>query len=168
VRLLEVIDEISVHRRPEAADVAEVGHLVLNVCLAHVMDQMVLGKKILVADPADEFRPFLEMDLLEVRLHRERRLELFVAVLALAQVGQVNGAGSVCFYVETEMLHELDVVHVDLLAKVTLERHVSFELTAQYLHITLESGVEVGLEVDELRSHLEFLAHLLVDVNIQI
>jgi hypothetical protein len=35
--------------------------------------------------------------------------------------------------VETEMLHELDVVHVDLLAKVTLERHVSFELTAQNL-----------------------------------
>jgi hypothetical protein len=39
---------------PEAADVAEVGHLVLNVCLAHVVDQMVLGKKILVADPKKE------------------------------------------------------------------------------------------------------------------
>jgi hypothetical protein len=36
-----------------------------------------------------------------------------------------------------------------------------------YLHITLESGVEVGLEIDELRSHLEFLAHLLVDVNLK-
>ena len=37
--------------------------------------------------PADELGPFLEVDLLEMGLHRERSLELLVAVLALAQVG---------------------------------------------------------------------------------
>ena len=48
--LLEVIDEIPVQGRPEAADVAEVGHLELDVGLAHVVDQMVLGLEVLIAD----------------------------------------------------------------------------------------------------------------------
>ena len=51
---------------------------------------------------------------------------------------QVNGAGSVCFNVKTEMFHELDVVHVNLLAQVTLERHVGLELARQNLKNKME------------------------------
>ena len=36
--------------------------------------------------PAKELRPFLKVKLLEMRLHREWSLKVFVAILALAQV----------------------------------------------------------------------------------
>jgi hypothetical protein len=42
--------------------------------------------------------------------------------------------------VEAEMLHELDVVHVDLLAEVALESHVRLELAAQHLKQTATPG----------------------------
>jgi hypothetical protein len=50
------------------------------------------------------------------------------------------------------MLHELDVVHVDLLAQVTLERHVSFELTAQNL-----AKKETDLNRQFYKNHLSLM-----------
>ena len=42
---------------------------------------------------------------------------------------------------ETQMLHELDIVHEQLLAELTLEGHVSLELTRQNLgQINEKSG----------------------------
>jgi hypothetical protein len=51
------------------------------------------------------------------------------------------------------MLHELDVVHVDLLAQVTLERHVSFELTAQ----NLAKKKETDLNRQFYKNHLSLM-----------
>lgn len=53
---------------------------------------------------------------------------------------QINGAGSLGLDVEAEVLHELNVVHVDLLAEVALERHVSLELAAQDLEMQIGLG----------------------------
>ena len=39
------------HRRSEATDLAEVGHLVFDVRLAHVLDQLILSGEGLVTDP---------------------------------------------------------------------------------------------------------------------
>jgi len=36
-----------------------------------------------------------------------------------------------------KMLHELEIVHKHLLAHVTLERHVGFELHSQYVCLSL-------------------------------
>ena len=56
---------------------------------------------------------------------------------------------------EVEMLHELDIVHEDLLADVALEGHVGLELGLQELGLALQRGVEVGLQLDQLLRDLQ-------------
>ena len=55
------------------------------------------------------------------------------AILALAQVREIDGRRPIGFHVKTQMFHEFHVVHKELLAQVTLERHVRLELTSQHL-----------------------------------
>ncbi len=96
---LEVVDRLAVEGAPEAADLAQVRHLRPHVRRRHVVDQQVAHLEALLADLADELEALLPVVLLEVRLHGERRLEVAEAVLALAQVGQVDGAGAVALHV---------------------------------------------------------------------
>ena len=65
--------------------------------------------------------------------------KILVSVKTLSEIYldsyQVNGgAGSIRLNVKAEMLHELDVVHINFLAQVALERHVSLELAGQNLN----------------------------------
>ena len=66
-------------------------------------------------------------------LHRERSIKVFEAIFALTEIGQIHGVSPIRLHVQTQMLHELDVVHVHLLAQVAFECHVGFKLTGQYL-----------------------------------
>ena len=77
-----------------------------------------------------------------------------VAVFALGEIRQIDGRGPIRLHMQVEMLHELDVVHEDLLADVALEGHVGLELRLQELGLALERGVEVGLQLHQLLRHL--------------
>ena len=80
--------------------------------------------------------PGLEVVLLDVGLHRHLVVERPERVLALVEVGQVGGCGLVRVSMQTEVPHEVDVVHEGLLAEVALERHVGLELAGEDLQRT--------------------------------
>jgi hypothetical protein len=65
-----------------------------------------------------------------------------VTVLALRQIRQIDGGGPIRLHMQVEMLHELDVVHEDLLADVALEGHVRLELRLQELGLALQVGLK--------------------------
>ena len=58
MNLVKVVDHLPVHGGPVAADLAVVGHLGLDVVLAHVVDQVGLHLEGLDTDAADKLASF--------------------------------------------------------------------------------------------------------------
>ena len=119
---LEVLHHIPVKGGPVAADLALVRHLELDVEPRHVLDQLVFGGVTVAADLTDKLLASLQVLQHHVRVHLLLAVEVFIAVSALGEVRHVDGLVPLSVNVEVEMFHELQVVHENFLADVTLER----------------------------------------------
>ena len=119
---LEVLKQVSVEGGPVAADLTLVRHLQLDVDPGHVLDQVVFSRVTVATDLTDKLLARLEMFQLHMRVHLLLAVKVFVAVSALRKVRHVDGRVPVGVNVEVEMFHELQVVHKNFLADVTLER----------------------------------------------
>ena len=119
---LEVLQQVSVNGGPVAADLALVRHLGLDVEPGHVLDQLVFGGETVATDLTDKLLASLEMLQLHVRVDLLLAVKVFVAESALGKVRHVDGRVSLCLHVEVKMFQELQIVHKNFLADVTLER----------------------------------------------
>lgn len=119
---LKVLHQVPVKGGSVPADLTLVRHLQLDVDPRHVLDQLVFGRVVVAANLTDKLLASLQMFHFNVRVGPLLAIKIFIAVSALRQVRHVDGRVPVGVNVEVKMFHELQVVHKNFLADVTLER----------------------------------------------
>ena len=125
----------------------------------HVMYKMGWLWETRVTNQASTWTIFLEMCLISVRLGLLLAIKVFIAELALCQISHVYGCLSVSFNMQVKMLHELQVIHEELLAHMAFECHVCLKFTVQNRILSLQITIVITLKRDKLLGHLHSLVH---------
>ena len=104
----------------------------------------------------------------------------YLILPALTKVRHIDGSLPVRLHVEVQVLHELQIVHVQLLTNMALECHIGLELLAHHgvlrgrshllqfvvvllAHLAGQSSIVIALHGDQFLSHLDPLVHGLVN-----